>query len=202
MLSFFCLGLLILAAGPIARTFATQTPALINRVPLPSLGECRSLHGWSAAWTPTFVDPDYAIAESYQCDGYKVHVNVVQYVDQYQGKEAVGEFNSVIPRSWWNATTRSRQVVTSDLEVDEYKVERSFARLTIWNWYAVGLRPTSSIFEVKALEALNALRLRSRATTNLTVAVEADPGFDATPVLKKDAGYFWTWFNSEMRTKG
>ena len=145
---------------------------------------------------------DYSAADSYQCDGYRVHLSVVQYVEQHQGKEAVGDFNSVIPRNWWNATTRARQLVNEDLAVDEYLVDRSPLRLTIWNWYAVGARPTSSQFVVKALEAVDALMLRSRATTNFTVAIEADADFDAVDVMKNDASEIWAWFTTEMSANG
>jgi EpsI family protein len=193
------LGILILALGPIARTFAVQQTASIIRSPLPLIGGCKSLHGWSAEWMPTFVGADYSISDSYQCEGYRLHVHVVQYVEQDQGKEAIGEFNSVIPRSWWNATHRSHQVVMPGLEVDEYRVERSAEWLTIWNWYAVGTEPTESEFATKAKEAVNALRMRTRATSNITVAVEADSGIDATRTLKADAAGIWNWFEADMR---
>ena len=196
-----CLGLLILAIGPLARTFAVQSPTKVNRVSLPGLPGCESLNGWSAEWTPTFAGPDYVVADSYRCDGYTLHVRLVQYVEQHQGKEAVGELNSVIPRTWWNATTRSLRFVEPDLEVDEYRVEGAPRRLTIWNWYAVGLHPAASGFGVKALEALNALRLRSSATTNFTVAVEADTAFDPTTVLRRDASYLWKWFRTEAGSR-
>jgi EpsI family protein len=160
------------------------------------------MHGWSADWLPTFVAPDYTISDSYQCDGYRLHVSLVQYVEQHQGKEAVGEFNSVIPRTWRNVTTRGRQFVTEHVEVDEYRVDRTPIRLTIWNWYAVGVQPTSSELETKAMEAFNALRLRSRATTNITVAVEADSTFDATEALRVDTTSIWSWFEREMRSTG
>ena len=202
LIGFLCLGILVLAIGPVARTFAVQAPSSINRASLPQIADCVPLNGWAADWAPRFVDPDYSVAESYQCGGYRLHINLVQYVEQHQGKEAVGEFNSVIPRTWWNATTRSRQTVLPNLEVDEYRVERAPLRLTIWNWYAVGVQPTPSGFTVKAMEALNALRLHSRATTNLTVAVEADPNFDAAAALRSDSSALWKWFNIEMRANG
>ena len=129
-------------------------------------------------------------------------MNIVQYTQQHQGKEAVGEFNSVIPRAWWNATTRMRQQVTANLEVDEYRVERTPTRLTIWNWYFVGMQPTSSELTTKAMEALNALRLRPSTTTNVTIAVEADPEFDAVKVLRVDAMDVLEWFRTEMRSTG
>ena len=73
-----------------------------------------------------FVDADYTVSDSYQCDGYRLHVYIVaQYLEQHQGKEAVGEFNSVIPRAWWNATTRERELPSDPLEVEEYRVERA-----------------------------------------------------------------------------
>ena len=202
LLGFLCLGLMILALGPIARVAGGQTQASIMRIALPPIAGCVSLSGWVAGWSPAFVDPDYSAADSYQCDGYRVHLSVVQYVEQHQGKEAVGDFNSVIPRSWWNATTRGRRVVSDELEVDEYSVDRSPLRLTIWNWYAVGVRPTSSEFVVKASEAVDALILRSRATTNFTVAIEAEPDFDAVDVLKTDASGIWAWFKTVMSANG
>jgi EpsI family protein len=160
------------------------------------------MHGWASDWSPTFVAPDYSIADSYQCDGYRVHVSVVQYLEQHQGKEAVGESNSVIPRAWWNSTTRRRQRVAANLEVNEYRVDRAPMRMTIWNWYAVGAQPTASEFTAKAMEALNALRLRSRSTTSLTVAVEADPHFNAIAVLQTDVPGIWSWFVDEVRPNG
>lgn len=199
---FFCVGLIVLALGPIARSFVVQPIASINRVPLPALGNCISMHGWSADWFPTFLAPDYSISDSYQCDGYRLHVSLVQYIEQRQGKEAVSEFNSVIPRTWWNATTRGRQVVAPDLEVNEYRVDLTPIRLTIWNWYAVGNQATPSELTTKAIEALDALRQRSRPTTNITIAVEADPSFDATGALKLDAASIWAWFEAETRSTG
>jgi len=200
LIGYLCFGLILLALGPVARTMVVQQTAPIVRTALPPIAGCVSLQGWTADWSPTFVDPDYSIADSYQCAGYRLHVSVVQYVDQHQGKEAVGEFNSVIPRAWWNLTTRSRQSFDSGLYVDEYRVERSPMRLTIWNWYAVGVQPTRSEFSTKAMEAINALRLRASATSNLTLAVEAAPGLDATADLKNDASAIWTWFKSEMKS--
>jgi hypothetical protein len=88
-----------------------------------------------------------------------------------------------------------------DLEVDEYRVERSPQRLTIWNWYVVGAQPASSEFAAKAMEAVNALRLRSMATTNLTVAIEADPAVDARTALAIDAAGIWSWFRVEMESE-
>jgi EpsI family protein len=197
-----CLGLLLLALGPIARTFGVQSIQSIMRVPLPAFSGCTSLRGWSADWSPIFVSPDYSTSDSYQCDGYRLHVNLVQYVEQHQGKEAVGEFNSIIPRAWWNATTRGRQRVTANLEVDEYRVERTPMRLTIWNWYFVGVQPTSSELATKAMEAFNALRLHPSTTTNITIAVEADPEFDAVKVLRVDVKDVLEWFQTEMRSTG
>jgi EpsI family protein len=201
-IGFVCLGLLLLAVGPIARTFAVQSNASIIRGPLPSFSNCASLRGWSADWLPVFVSPDYSISDSYQCDGYRLHVNIVQYAEQHQGKEAVGEFNSVIPRAWWNATSRGRQRVTANLEVDEYRVQRTPMRLTIWNWYLVGVQPASSELTTKAMEAFNALRLRPSTTTNITIAVEADPEFDAAKVLRVDVMDVLQWFQTEMRSTG
>jgi EpsI family protein len=199
-IGFLSLGLLLLALGPIARTFAVRPAAPIDRTPLPSFANCTSMNGWSAEWSPTFVAADYSISDSYQCDGYRLHVSLAQYVEQHQGKEAVGEFNSVIPRSWWNATVRERRQAAKHLEVNEYRVDRTPLRLTIWNWYVVGVQPTSSEISTKAMEALNALRLRSGATTNITVAVESEPDFDAAKVLKADATQIWSWFEAQMRS--
>lgn len=196
------LCVVILGSGPVARSLAFQPTTSINATALPYITDCESMHGWSGEWSPTFIEPDFSISDSYQCDGYRLHVSVVQYVEQHQGKEAVGEFNSVIPRTWWNVTTRGRQRVTPALEVDVYRVDLSPVQLTIWNWYAVGLRTTSSEFATKALEALNALTLRSLPTTNITVAVEADPGFDTATVLPNDTKAIWAWFEAEMRING
>ena len=202
LLGFFSLSLVLLGLGPTARVLAIQSPASINLLLLPAIANCRSLHGWTSDWSPLFVASDYSVANSYQCEGYRLHVKVVQYVDQHQGKEAVGQFNSVIPRAWWNATTRTRQRVTADLDVDEYRVERVPLRLTIWYWYSVGVKPASSDFAVKAMEAFNALSLRARTTTNLTIALEAEPDFDARKVLKIETTNIWAWFNAEMRPMG
>ncbi len=160
------------------------------------------MRGWHGQWSPSFVGADYTAAGSYQCDGYRLYVNVVQYVEQHQGKEAVGEFNHVIPRKWWNDTTRQQRQVTSKLTVNEYRVERTSRQLTIWNWYAVGLQPTPSQLMTKALEAFNALTLHRKATSNITVAVEADPRFDATKVLTRDTDHIWTWFEAGMKSNG
>jgi EpsI family protein len=202
LLGFLCTGLVILALGPIVVTHAVRAATPISQTPLPDIAGCRSLHGWVADWTPVFVTPDYSIANSYQCDGYRLHVKLVQYVEQHQGKEAVGEFNRVIPRSWWNYTITTRRSIDDSLDIDEFRVELPSSRLTIWNWYAVGDRSVSTGLGAKALEAVNALRLRASATSNLTVAVEADPEFAPGNALKSDASAIWNWFIDEMRRSG
>ncbi len=202
MFAFLGIGVATLALGPLSRSYFADAATSIAPTGLPSIAGCRSLQGWVSEWSPKFVAPDYVVAESYQCAGYRLHVSVAQYVDQHQGKEAVGEFNSVIPRSWWNYTTRTRREAGEALEVDEYRVELPPTRLTIWNWYAVGVRPTSAGLEVKMLEALNAMRLHATATTNLTVAVEADQGFDPAPALREDATAIWAWFTAAMTGAG
>lgn len=201
-MAFLALSISLLALGPIARSFTVMASSPMRPSDLPPLAACTPLQGWTSDWSPTFVDPDYAISESYQCDGYKVHVSVVQYLKQHQGKEAVGEFNNVIPRAWWNATVRRKQRVEPDLEVNEYLVDRLPLRMTIWNWYSVGIHPTASGFTTKAMEAVNALLLRSTTTTNLTVAVEANPHFDSSAVLRTEVPVIWTWFVDEMSANG
>ncbi len=52
------------------------------------------------------------------------------------------------------------------------------------------------------MEALNALRLRARVTTNITVALEADPAFDASKHLEAETSDIWKWFQGEMRSSG
>jgi len=200
-IGFFCLALAVLAVGPLARSFASHPAARIEFPALPLLAGCETMHGWNAGWSPQFVGPDLAISDTYQCDGYRLHVSVVQYVEQRQGKEAVGEFNAIIPRSWWNITTRAQRNATTDLEVSEYRVDGT-PQLTIWNWYAVGVQPSSSELRTKAIEGLNALRFRARATTNITVAVEADPTFDATGPLRTNVPRIWAWFVSQMGSAG
>jgi EpsI family protein len=202
LLGFLCVGLVALAMGPIARTSVVRIPALIVRAPLPPMPDCVSLHGWAANWAPTFIASDHSTSDTYQCDGYRIHVMVVQYIEQHQGKEAVAEFNSVIPRSWWNATTRDRRAVGDALEVDEYSVDRAPLRLTIWNWYAVGVHPASSELVVKAFEGANALLLRSSATSNFTVAIEAESGLAAARVLEVDALVVWEWFTNQVEING
>jgi EpsI family protein len=196
------IALLLLALGPIARSFATLAPVSMLAGAPPPIAGCESLHGWAPDWAPNFIGSDYTISESYQCDGYRLHLNIVQYLDQHQGKEAVGELNEVIPRAWWNATTRRRQSIEPDVDVEEYRVEGTPLRITIWNWYAVGTQPAASGTAVKAMEALNALTLRSRATTNLTIAVEPEPGVDPRKALANDASEVWSWFITEMRVRG
>lgn len=196
------IALFLLALGPIARSFATQAPGAMLAGAPPPIAGCESLHGWASDWAPNFIGPDYTISESYQCDGYRLHLHIVQYLDQHQGREAVSELNEVIPRAWWNTTTRRRQSIEPDVHVEEYRVERTPLRITIWNWYAVGTQPAASGTAVKAMEALNALMLRSRATTNLTIAVESEPGVDERESLANDASEVWSWFIREMSSLG
>jgi EpsI family protein len=199
---FLFLGALILGLGPLAKSMPRPASASLDHAALPSIPNCQSLRGWSTEWSPTFIGADYTLRGSFQCDGYRLHVNVVQYVDQHQGKEAVGEFNRIVPRLWWNATTRRSSSAGSDLQVDEYQVERGASRLTIWTWYAVGTHATKSELGTKTLEAVNAILFRSRPTSNLSVAVEAPREFSVSGVLPSDAGEIWDWFRGEMRTQG
>jgi EpsI family protein len=189
----------VLLIGPLARFNTLRAMPTIEAATLPAIAGCSTPSPWASDWAPTFVDPDYTIAFSYRCDGYLLHVRLVQYVDQHQGKEAVGELNSVIPREWWNSTVRQREFVSDDVPVDEYRVDRQGRRLSIWNWYAVGLHATTSPFAVKAFEAWNALRFRSVPTTNITVAIEGAPQ-DATNALLNDATSVWAWFTQQGGT--
>ncbi len=193
------IAMAVLCAGPLANSRAAPARSTLDGAALPAIEGCSSLPGWAADWSPTFVDPDYTIAGSYQCGGYRLHVSVVEYVEQHQGKEAVGEFNSVIPRAWWNATVRQRQFVGTDVPVDEYQIDRVNGRLRIWNWYAVGGRPTASQFEVKVFEALNALRFNAVSTANLTVAIETESN-PHSEAIEADARMVWTWFAERQRT--
>jgi EpsI family protein len=196
-----CAGvaLAMLMIGPLARTHGPRVGATIDRVALPAIADCEATPGWTTEWKPMFVEPDFSVARSYQCDGYRLHVSVVQYVEQHQGKEASGEFNRVIPRGWWNSTERRRGHLNDDVSVNEYIVDRRDSRMTIWNWYVVGDDATASPYGVKALEAWNALRFRGAPTTNITVAVEAGETTDATPWLATDAAQVWMWFLQQRR---
>jgi EpsI family protein len=194
-----CIALATLLIGPLARMHVSPAAPTIARATLPIIGGCVALHRWAVDWTPSFNDPDYRISQSYQCEGYRLHVSVVQYVEQHQGKEAVGEFNKVIPRSWWNSTVRRRESIDDDVPVNEYRVDRQDSQLTIWNWYAVGDEATASPFVVKALEAWHVLQLHGRATTNITVAIEGDEATDTTRALTADAEQVWSWFVGEGR---
>jgi EpsI family protein len=202
LLRFLGIGLVILALGPLATTYLARSVARIDQVTLPQIPNCQALNGWAVDWTPTFVGPDFAVADSFQCNGYRLHVNVVQYVEQRQGKEAINDLNSVVPRSWWNNTTRTRRSVADNFDVDEFRVAMPSSRLTIWNWYAVGVRPVASGTGAKFLEAINALTLRGSVTSNLTVAVEADPNFEATDALTLATSSIWKWFTTAMNLAG
>jgi EpsI family protein len=195
---FLLVGLAILALGPIVQTHVVLGGA-IQPLSIPTVSRCRDLGRWSSDWTPRFVSPDFQAAESFECDGYTLHINLVQYVGQRQGKEAVSDSNSVIPRNWWNNTTRARRTIGAGLEVDELRVLRPPRALTIWTWYAVGTRPASSDISVKALEAMNVMMLRASTTTNFTVAAESDIDFDATAALDRGAAAVWNNFNETAK---
>jgi EpsI family protein len=193
-LGFLLMGIAILTLGPVLHTHVVRADQ-VPRPTMPTVTNCRDLGRWDPEWSPTFVAPDYRVANSFQCDGYNLHINIVQYVGQRQGKEAVGDSNSVIPRNWWNYTTRALRTTDAGFDVDELRVDRPAKRLTIWTWYAVGDRPASSEIGVKTLEAMNAMMLRESTTTNFTVAVEGGADFDATNVLDNDASAVWRNFN-------
>jgi EpsI family protein len=183
----------VLLIGPLARSHVARAVPTIDAATLPTIAGCSASSQWLPDWSPTFVNPDFTLARSYSCDGYRLHVQLVQYVDQHQGKEAVGEFNSIIPHEWSNSTARQREFVSDDVPVTQYQIDRQNGRLTIWNWYAVGLRATASPFVVKAYEAWNALRLRSVPTTNITIAIDGAPQ-DVHAALRNDSISIWSWF--------
>ena len=184
----------IMTFGSLVGAHAERAASTIEHASLPTILGCEPMQPWAPTWSPAFVGADFVLAGTYRCEGYLLHVSVVQYVDQRQGKEAVSESNRVIPRDWWNATKQRRQYFSSNIPVDEYRVASGIP-LTIWNWYSVGLRPATSLFGVKMFEAVNALRFRAEPTTNITVAVEGG-GERSEALLAADAETVWMWFTS------
>jgi EpsI family protein len=196
---FFLAGLALLVLAPIGTAHVRAGEQTSIGEPLPALPQCGSPSSWTGPWMPSFVEPDYVVAATYECPGARLHVALVQYLSQQQGREAVSEFNRVIPREWWNRTARARRSLRSGITVDEYRVDLSPVELTVLNWYAVDDVATTSEFETKLLEAFNVLRWRASATSNLTVAVETSDEVGARQLLATQADTIWRWFVSEIR---
>jgi EpsI family protein len=113
---------------------------------------------------------------SYRCGEAVVHVVIVSYVNQGQGKELIGTDNAVVPREWWELGAQTRQDLAlrdgGTLRVNQTRMAHAAGSMIAWHWFAVNGRATPSGPVAKLYEALAALAFRPIESRAYVVSVE------------------------------
>ena len=171
----FLAAVLVLAAGLIMQTQRAQA-AVPPDLRLPSIAGCEQPMEWRATWTPSMKGADAQQLGSYRCDETMVHVVIVSYVNQGQGKELIGTESAVVPREWWELGAQTRQNLAlrdgGTLQVNQTRIARGADSMIAWHWFAVNGRATPSGPVAKVYEALAALAFRPIESRAYVVSVE------------------------------
>ncbi len=168
-------AVLVLAAG-LAMQAQRAHAAVVPDLRLPLIAGCEQPTDWRASWRPSVKGADAQQLGSYRCGEVAVHVLIVSYVNQAQGKELVGTDNAVVPREWWELGAQTRETLAlrdgATLRVNQTRIASGARSMVAWHWYAVNGRATPSGPVAKLYEALAALAFRPIESRAYVVSVE------------------------------
>ena len=186
---------LLTALGPLAYLAINNA----DRAAPATLGLLNAPQGWSpapafTAWKPAYENPSATIQASFDDGNGPVGVYVAYYRSQDYGRKLITSTNtlvtssdriwSVISRGAFQATLQYAPlpVKTAEILSKESGIE---SRITVWQWYWINGRLTTSDIEAKWLTALS--RLRGQGDDSAVVMLYA-PAENAAQRLSAFAG--------------
>ncbi|MEX2123363.1 MAG: exosortase A [Woeseia sp.] len=168
-------ALLLIVAGPVFLYAKAQQPVpAAAATELPELPGCRGPASWDRNWSPDYRGSDYLLRASYACGDYPTGVYVAGYLHQRQGKELISATNRIWPYEWRryvDETVVSFESNSGPVDVRQVFVHAPDRWLLIWYWYQVGDLVTISGLEVKRLNTIHALTLRSIETSVVAISI-------------------------------
>jgi EpsI family protein len=128
--------------------------------------------GWSpapafTAWTPAYENPSATIRATFDDGTGPVGVYVAYYRSQNYGRKLITSTNTLVTsndRTWSVISRSTLQVALQDLPLPVRTAEILSkesgieSRITVWQWYWINGRLTTSDIEAKWLTALSRLR--------------------------------------------
>ena len=158
-----------------------------------------SIGQWHQVERPNTFQPRYAgtrarTLRTYTKDGKSVDLFVGYYAVQTEGSELINFNNRLVVSSdptWTVVNEHKARIESASLPVVQTSLSGGGRRLTVWQWYWVGGRWTSSRIEAKYLHSLSRLRGEGDDAAVVVLSSEAKLGDrEAEAVLTEFVGGF------------
>ncbi len=170
----------LLVAGPVGAAWMATGPGAEVTLTLPSgRGSWNGPHPGGEGWKPEFPGAGLVQHTVYRGPGGPVHMLLVHFPSESQGKELVASGNRVYQgRRWRRVLEAKRQVRPGAggraFSVRETVMASSSGKRLVWHWFDIGGRRTASRVSAKWWAAWN--RLFGGRTDTSLIAVAADYG--------------------------
>jgi exosortase A len=142
------------------------------------------LQGWfdaplSSDWSPTFLNADAQIRQSYARDGDRVDLFLAEYASQARGQEMIAYDNSIIDQARWTIVHERRRTIdfrTKTLPFAELEAASGDDRRYLWLFYWVDGTFTADPIVAKLLEVKAKLLFGNQRAAIIAIATPEAAG--------------------------
>ncbi|MEQ8783514.1 MAG: EpsI family protein [Roseibium album] len=176
----------------------TRNSGGLQTLPMPQLDGCSTRHGERLLRWSSIQGYDQQLRMDYACEGVSVSIEISRFVEQRQGKEAITQKNSVINGGIAAGLFLQDRAVRGCLSVSEYRIDHGGQRGTLWSWYSVGGKPSSTPVVAKLIELRDAVFLRRNETAIISVVAWTDDKTKANKALERAVSRTWQWYLDQL----